>query len=97
MLHTLRLYLFTTFFLLDINLILHNFIYFRTLTNLLLLSFFLFHFSSQSQGHKKAVPAAPKPGDRSLLTPAQKKEADAKAMAEKAAKKAAEASGAASK
>ena len=42
-----------------------------------------------SQGHKSAVPAAPKPGDRSLMTPAQKKEADAKAMAEKAAKKAA--------
>jgi len=38
------------------------------------------------------VPAAPKPGDRSTLTPAQKKEADAKAMAEKMAKKAAEGS-----
>ena len=40
--------------------------------------------------HKKAVPAAPKPGDRSLMTPAQKKDADAKAMADKAAKKAGE-------
>lgn len=35
------------------------------------------------------VPAAPKPGDRSQLTPAQKKDADAKAMAAKAAAKAA--------
>ncbi len=49
------------------------------------------------QGHKKAVPAAPKPGDRSLMTPAQKKEADAKAMAEKAAAKAAAAAGGAGK
>lgn len=34
------------------------------------------------------MPATPKAGDRSLMTPAQKKEADAKAMAEKAAAKA---------
>jgi hypothetical protein len=44
-----------------------------------------------AQGHKKAVPAEPKPGDRSTLTPAQKKEADAKAMKEKMERKAAEA------
>ena len=36
-----------------------------------------------------AVPAAPKAGDRSQMTPAQKKDADAKAMAAKAAAKAA--------
>jgi len=47
--------------------------------------------SLPSQGHKKAVPAEPKPGDRSTLTPAQKKEADAKAMKEKMERKAAEA------
>ncbi len=39
--------------------------------------------------HKAAVPAAPKPGDRSLMTPQQKKDADNKAMADKAATKAA--------
>jgi hypothetical protein len=39
--------------------------------------------------HKAAVPAAPKPGDRSLMTPQQKKDADNKAMADKAAAKAA--------
>ena len=39
----------------------------------------------------KAKPKGAKAGDRSTLTPAQKKEADTKAMAEKAAAKAAKA------
>ena len=39
--------------------------------------------------HKAAKPAAAKPGDRSLLTPQQKKDADNAAMAAKAAAKAA--------
>jgi hypothetical protein len=41
------------------------------------------------QAHKKSVPAAPKPGDRALMTPAQKKDADNKAMKDKADAKAA--------
>ena len=39
--------------------------------------------------HAKSKPAAVKEGARTTMTPAQKKEADTKAMAEKAAKKAA--------
>ena len=37
--------------------------------------------------HKASKPAPVKEGDRSTLTPAQKKEADAKAMKDKAAAK----------